>query len=191
MNNCSIILPTPVQYIDTCTVSSFFYQINTIILFQSANIIIALIDNSNNAINRFQYCLEGDEYTNWKDDDNYVINLITSKIPIFLTTLPYIDPINMVNSQMIPYFTANYNLVNLEIPIICTNTYNIVSYNYKFTNTILAVSANVLMYLIDDTGSQRTIISYLVEGTEYANWGGNDTYMIDLLNRTIYTLINV
>ena len=77
----------------------------------------------------------------------------------------------------------------LPNPVEMTNTYNIVSYTYQFSNLLLFVSVNVQLCLIDDSGNVRKVVNYLVEGDEYAQWGGDDQYMINLLNSKIPGLV--
>jgi hypothetical protein len=77
----------------------------------------------------------------------------------------------------------------LPNPVEMTNTYKIVSYTYQFNNLQLFVSVSVQLCLIDDSGNVRKVVNYLVQGNEYAQWGGDDQYMINLLNSKIPGLV--
>jgi hypothetical protein len=50
-------------------------------LFRSAKITINLIDEMGVGHRQIDYIIEDEEYANWKDDDQYIIDLIISKIP--------------------------------------------------------------------------------------------------------------
>ena len=77
----------------------------------------------------------------------------------------------------------------LPNPVDITNTYKIISYTYQLFDLILFTSVNAQLCLIDDTGSVRKVVNYLVQGDEYAQWGGDDQYIINLLNSKIPELV--
>ena len=77
----NIPLETTCEIISKQTITSFNYRVTDIILFKSATIQIAFHDENDFCIKVTQYIVEGEEYANWKDDDQYIIDLITSKIP--------------------------------------------------------------------------------------------------------------
>lgn len=74
-------LENPIEITKTYKIVSFRYEINYVVLFRSAKITINLIDEMGVGHRQIDYILEGEEYTNWKDDDQYIIDLIVSKIP--------------------------------------------------------------------------------------------------------------
>jgi len=77
----NIPLETTCEIISKQTITSFNYRVTDIILFKSATIFITFCDENNFCFKGVQYVVEGEEYANWKDDDQYIIDLITSKIP--------------------------------------------------------------------------------------------------------------
>ena len=74
-------LETPLEITKTYKIVSFFYSINSVVLFRSAKITISFIDEFGINHRQIDYIIEGEEYAGWKDDDQYIIDLITSKIP--------------------------------------------------------------------------------------------------------------
>ena len=184
----SIILSTPIQYTQTICIVKFGYEVENINLFHSANISIILVNDTNNALTPITYVLQGSEYTNWNLDDSYIVELITSKITTFVTDPSY----NAASSiSKLQYNNASpiINVV-LDTPVICTNTYSLVSYNYQFYNFIFSISTDVCLTLFDNIGIQRAVVYYLLQGTEYTDWGNNDQYIVDLLNSKIPDLLN-
>ena len=53
-------------------------------LFESATVLILFLDENENCIRTVQYVVEGDEYAEWSDDDQYIVDLIVEKIPELL-----------------------------------------------------------------------------------------------------------
>jgi hypothetical protein len=74
-------LETPIEITKTYKIVSFRYEINYVVLFRSAKITISFIDEFGINHRQIDYILQGEEYAGWKDDDQYIIDLITSKIP--------------------------------------------------------------------------------------------------------------
>lgn len=56
------------------------YQVLEIVLFQFVRIAVYLYNEHNLLIEAKQYVIEGDEYTNWTNDDKYIVNLLKQKI---------------------------------------------------------------------------------------------------------------
>jgi hypothetical protein len=84
----STILPTPVVMTINYNIVSFSYQITSLVLFTNANINIYLVDDKNIIQKNLLYILEGEEYAGWGGDDQYIINLIISKIPEWVAPPP-------------------------------------------------------------------------------------------------------
>ena len=66
-------------------------------------------------------------------------------------------------------------------PVVMTVNYNIVSFYYQFVDLTLFQNANIRVSLIDDNGVMQKQITYLLQGDEYKNWGGDDQYIVDLI----------
>ena len=66
-------------------ICKFKYQVLDVKLFQSIRIVVYLFNESNLLIDTMQLLVEGTEYTTWSQDDQYIINLIKSKIQTLKT----------------------------------------------------------------------------------------------------------
>jgi hypothetical protein len=66
---------TPVK-----TISSIEIQIINLVLFTSVNVMVMLYDANDNIIDNKYFTIEGAEYTDWASDDNYLLELILSKL---------------------------------------------------------------------------------------------------------------
>ena len=82
----SSILPTPVTITKTYDITSFNYTIIRVVLFTSADIFISLINQFGIIQKELKLTIQGDYYTNWVGDDNYIINLITDNVNLFVNT---------------------------------------------------------------------------------------------------------
>ena len=69
----------------------------------------------------------------------------------------------------------------LPTPVVMTINYTIVSFNYQITSLVLFTNANINIYLVDDKNITQKNLIYILEGEEYAAWGGDDQYIIDLI----------
>jgi hypothetical protein len=69
----------------------------------------------------------------------------------------------------------------LPTPVVMTVNYNIVKFYYQFLDIVLFTSANIRVSLNDDTGVMQKQLIYKLEGQEYAAWGGDDQYIINLI----------
>jgi hypothetical protein len=77
-------LDSPYDIISKQTITSFTYRVTDIILFESATVLILFLDENENCIRTVQYVVEGEEYAEWSDDDQYIVDLIVEKIPDLL-----------------------------------------------------------------------------------------------------------
>jgi len=77
-------LDSPYDIISKQTITSFTYRVTELTLFQSATVLILFLDENENCIRTVQYVVEGDEYADWSDDDQYIVDLIVEKIPDLL-----------------------------------------------------------------------------------------------------------
>ena len=74
-------LTTPITITTTKNVNGFLINQVTITPFTSASVIISLYDSSNNYIKNSTINLTGTNYTNWGNNDQYLITYIESQIP--------------------------------------------------------------------------------------------------------------
>jgi hypothetical protein len=86
MDSGTEVLPNPIPYTNTFSIVSYNYSFNNLILFTSINVNLLLMDASGNIQKIVNYLVQGEEYTNWNSDDSYIINLLNSKIPGFLSS---------------------------------------------------------------------------------------------------------
>jgi hypothetical protein len=63
-------------------VYSISINVNNIVLFQSANIVVNFFDINKIFISTQLLTLAGDDYTNWGDDDEYIINYVATTLNI-------------------------------------------------------------------------------------------------------------
>jgi len=64
----------------TKTVVSFSLNITSMIFNTSATFRVYLYDVNNKIIETTNIIVEGDEYLNWSNDDNYIIQLVAVKL---------------------------------------------------------------------------------------------------------------
>ena len=67
------------SYVKTNTINKVNIRIGNIELFKSVTVIASLFDN-NTLVDNKVFKIEGDEYTNWSNDDQYLIDLVLSKL---------------------------------------------------------------------------------------------------------------
>jgi hypothetical protein len=73
----------PIQPYDQVTVKviyGFDVEVNTVILNTSARLSVRLYDQNKTIVNVQTMELTGQDYTNWGNDDNYVINYVAQKL---------------------------------------------------------------------------------------------------------------
>ena len=84
--------------------------------------------------------------------------------------------------------SKGFNNVQLEQPI--TSAVKIHSYSFVLNNIILNESVSYIITLYDNLGNDIFIISGLIEGDEYNNWGTDDNYITTLINQKVQDYIN-
>lgn len=62
------------------TITRFTLDISELILNTSARFRVSQYDANDRLITASNVTIEGEEYTNWKSDDTYIINLIAQKM---------------------------------------------------------------------------------------------------------------
>ena len=74
-------LTNPITITTTKSINGFLINQVSITPFTSASVIISLYDSSNNYIQNSTINLTGTNYTNWGNNDQYLISYIESQIP--------------------------------------------------------------------------------------------------------------
>ena len=73
--------PVDFDYVASHHISSYRYVITRVVPFTSANIIIILQSDSDSAFNKsIDMTIEGEEYSLWGSDDNYITDLVAKKV---------------------------------------------------------------------------------------------------------------
>jgi hypothetical protein len=70
----------PFDKVVTTVIYSFDIQSIEINLFNSAKIRVTLLNEQGNIVDVSIVLLEGDDYTNWGNDDNYIINFVANDL---------------------------------------------------------------------------------------------------------------
>ena len=74
-------LTSPINITTTKSINGFLINQVSITPFTSASVVISLYDSSNNYIKNSTINLTGTNYTNWGNNDQYLITYIESQIP--------------------------------------------------------------------------------------------------------------
>jgi hypothetical protein len=88
----------PIQPYDQITVKviyGFDVEVNTVILNTSARLSVRLYDQNNTIVNVQTMELTGEDYSNWNNDDQYIINKVAEKLGFIMVTStpnPTINP---------------------------------------------------------------------------------------------------
>lgn len=64
-------------------------------------------------------------------------------------------------------------------------TFNICKFKYQILEIKLTESVRVAVYLFNENDLLIDSKQYLIEGTEYKNWGSDDNYIINLIKQKI------
>ena len=64
-------------------------------------------------------------------------------------------------------------------------TLNICKFKYQILEIKLTESVRVAVYLFNENDLLVDSKQYLIEGTEYAKWGSDDNYLINLIKQKI------
>ena len=67
------------NFVQTSIVNNIKIKIMNIDLFKSITICVTLLNNTKNVDNKIM-TLTGEEYTKWGNDDNYIVNLVLTKL---------------------------------------------------------------------------------------------------------------
>jgi hypothetical protein len=67
------------NFVQTSVVNNIKIKIMNIDLFKSLTICVTLLNNNKNVDNKILK-ISGDEYNKWSNDDNYIIDLVLTKL---------------------------------------------------------------------------------------------------------------
>jgi hypothetical protein len=67
------------SYVKTNTINNVKIRIMNVDLFNSITVCASLFENKSLVDNKV-YKIEGEEYSNWGNDDTYIVNLILTKL---------------------------------------------------------------------------------------------------------------
>jgi hypothetical protein len=70
----------------TVDITSIQVRVMNIVLFKSVNLNVILFSN-NNYVDSKNYLLEGTDYTNWSNDDTYIIDYVLNKLGLTAATV--------------------------------------------------------------------------------------------------------
>lgn len=70
----------PFDKVVTTVIYSFDIQSIEISLFNSAKIRVTLLNEQGNIVDVSIVLLQGDDYTNWGNDDNYIVNFVAKQL---------------------------------------------------------------------------------------------------------------
>jgi hypothetical protein len=70
----------PVDKTITKTITRFTLDISELVINTLARFRVSQYDANDNLIDATNVTIEGEEYTNWRGDDTYVVNLISQKM---------------------------------------------------------------------------------------------------------------
>jgi hypothetical protein len=82
MNNNIAIVPKDV--VKTFTITGFFIDNVNVKLFEQVSLNVCFKDINNNVVKVENVVIAGQDYQNWSQDDNYIINYITNKFNLVL-----------------------------------------------------------------------------------------------------------
>lgn len=67
------------NFVKTSVINNINIKIIQVELFKSITLSVTLLSNNQNIDNQI-IKISGDDYTNWGNDDNYIINLVLTKL---------------------------------------------------------------------------------------------------------------
>jgi hypothetical protein len=67
------------NYVITNVINCIKIRINKLVLFTSVSLCVNLLNNKTLIDNKF-FTLTGEDYTNWMNDDNYIVNYVLTQL---------------------------------------------------------------------------------------------------------------
>jgi hypothetical protein len=83
----------PLDKVTTLTIHSFTLDRIEVDLFNSARIRVNLMDKDNNRIDCTFVTLTGEDYTNWGNSDDYIINYVANKLGFIVQSVVHETPV--------------------------------------------------------------------------------------------------
>jgi hypothetical protein len=80
MNNNSKVPINPFDQVTTKVITSFSVNVNNLVLNTSATLAVQLYDQSGMLIDMKMLEIRGDDYTNWGNNDEYIVNYVAQKL---------------------------------------------------------------------------------------------------------------
>ena len=79
-------LDTSFNFVETKNVSLYYFDLHTVIPNTSVSYSIICLDDDKREVLRIDGLIEGEEYENWGQDDQYILDLIKSKVMSYKNT---------------------------------------------------------------------------------------------------------
>ena len=113
----------PTQNIRTESIFSFTITNLVVNLFNGAHSNVSLFDSNNNFLQSINIIISKEEYEKWGSDDNYMVNLIATKMGFQLEGSNTISTINGITVPSVTYTTpVNPSNVVVVPPTTSTST---------------------------------------------------------------------
>ena len=84
--NSSLISPKPIV-IDKGNAIKIYIDVGRLILHTSVEIFVTFCDENDQHLSREMILLEGEEYSNWGNDDQYLIDMVCSKLNLEVVSM--------------------------------------------------------------------------------------------------------
>ena len=79
-------LDTSFNFVETKNISLYYFDLHTVIPNTSVSYSIICLDDDKKEVLRIDGLIEGEEYENWGQDDQYILDLIKSKVMSYKNT---------------------------------------------------------------------------------------------------------
>lgn len=79
-------LDTSFNFVETKNVSLYYFDLHTVVPNTSVSYSIICLDDEKKEVLRIDGLIEGEEYDNWGQDDQYILDIIKSKVMSYKNT---------------------------------------------------------------------------------------------------------
>jgi hypothetical protein len=79
-------LDTSFNFVETKNVSLYYFDLHTVVPNTSVSYSIICLDDEKKEVLRIDGRIEGEEYDNWGQDDQYILDIIKSKVMSYKNT---------------------------------------------------------------------------------------------------------
>lgn len=79
-------LDTSFNFVETKNVSLYYFDLHTVVPNTSVSYSIICLDDEKKEVLRIDGLIKGEEYDNWGQDDQYILDLIKSKVMSYKNT---------------------------------------------------------------------------------------------------------